>query len=117
MLSICHHLSHSCQRGLLPGPHISVSRHTTTGGSAASCSGITVAQLIARPVQNLRPFKQTTIPDQAAHQNSCHGDVSALDVLHMAKISLQILSMRLSFCYYLIQRSLHHELEMALPSM
>jgi len=69
MLSICqcksHRLPHSCQRGLLPLPHISVSGHTTTGGNASSCSGITVAQLITSPDQNLCPFKQTAIPGQA----------------------------------------------------
>jgi glutamate/tyrosine decarboxylase-like PLP-dependent enzyme len=69
MLSICqrktNRLSHRCQRGLLPLPHISVSGHTTTGGTAASCSGITVARLIASPDQNLCPFKQTAIPGQA----------------------------------------------------
>lgn len=69
MLSICqrksHRLSHSCQRGLLPVPRISVSGHTTTGGTAPSCSGITVAQLIACPDQNLCPFKKTAIPGHA----------------------------------------------------
>jgi len=112
MLSIyqckSHRLSRSCQRGLLPLPHISVSWHTTTGGTAASCSGITVAQLIASPDQNLCPFKQTAIPGQAirSHQNSCHGEVSTPDVLHMAKKPLQILSMRLPFQSMILYKGL-----------
>jgi len=69
MLPICqcisHCLSHSCQRGLLPLPHISISGHTTMGGNATSCTGITIAWLTASPDQNLCPFKQTAVPGQA----------------------------------------------------